>query len=232
MAGSSVLDRLQERIRYRFSDVALLQEALTHRSFVNEHPGQTESHNERLEFLGDAVLDLLVSERIFLDFPQRDEGELTRIRAEVVNEASLAACARRLDLGAALRLGRGEDRSGGRAKDSLLADAFEALLGALYREAGPAAVRGLLDELLTEAIAASAAHREGIDGKSRLQELLQGRFGAAPQYRLSSAAGPDHERLYTVEVVFREAVIGSGSGRSKKAAEQAAARAALAELDR
>jgi ribonuclease III len=223
-------EALQRRIDYFFDNSALLRESLTHKSFSNEHPGKSFPHNERLEFLGDAVLDLVVSRGIFRDFPALPEGELTRIRAEVVSESGLAAVARDLDLGNCLLLGRGEERSGGRDKESLVADALEALLGAIFCDGGFERVAAVIEALFGSAVAFSASRKTGIDHKTRLQEVLQARYGQPPTYVLIRTEGPDHQRLYTVEVCLAEQTIGVGQGRNKKAAEQAAAAEALAHM--
>jgi ribonuclease-3 len=223
-------EALQRRIDYRFSRPALLRESLTHKSFSNEHPDEPAPHNERLEFLGDAVLDLVVSRRIFNDFPTLPEGELTRIRAEVVSEKGLAAVARDLELGSCLMLGRGEERSGGRDKESLVADALEALLGAIFCDGGFDRAGSVIEALFASAVASSASRKTGIDHKTRLQELLQARHGQPPTYVLTRTEGPDHQRLYTVEVCLADRPIGVGQGRNKKAAEQAAASEALARM--
>lgn len=224
-------DELQARIAYRFTNSALLRQALTHKSYSNEHPGEFVPHNERLEFLGDAVLDLAVSHRIFHDFPDFPEGELTRIRAELVSAPGLATVARELMLGGCLLLGRGEERSGGRQKESLVADALEALLGAIFCDGGFTPVAAVIDSLFANAVASAASRKTGIDHKTRLQEVLQSQFGQPPNYVLTRTEGPDHQRIYSVEVRLAEQPIGSGQGRSKKAAEQAAACSALARLE-
>ncbi len=220
-------ERLQLAIGYHFADGQLLQEALTHKSYSNERQGGPFPHSERLEFLGDAVLDLAISARAFRAYPEFSEGALTRVRAEIVSEASLARVARRLHLGSDLYLGRGEERSGGREKDSLLADACEALLGAVFCDGGFAAADQVVERLFGRDLECAARSKEGGDYKTRLQELLQGRGGPPPQYRLTEALGPDHQRTYQVEVLCGGEALGTGSGRSKKAAEQAAAREAL-----
>lgn len=225
------LAELESRIGYRFADRELLQAALTHRSFSNEQGGGATPHNERLEFLGDAVLGLAVSDELCRCHPEFHEGELTRLRAEVVNTASLAAVARSLEIGSCLHLGRGEELSGGRDKESLLADALEALLGAMFRDGGWAAAQPVVIRLLQQTLQRAAADQRGSDYKTRLQEALQGRFGRAPVYLLVGVEGPDHERLYRVEVRFDGKTIGRGNGRSKKVAEQAAAAEGLAFLD-
>lgn len=223
-------EALQVRIGYRFSNPVLMRESLTHKSFSNERPGESTPHSERLEFLGDAVLDLVVSCRIFRDFPALPEGELTRIRAEVVSEKGLAAVARDLELGSCLLLGRGEERSGGREKESLVADALEALLGAVFCDGGFDRACSVIEALFGSAVALSASRKTGIDHKTRLQELLQARHGHPPVYVLTRTEGPDHQRLYTVEVRLDDRTIGIGQGRNKKGAEQAAACEALARL--
>jgi ribonuclease-3 len=223
-------EALQTRIDYHFSNPALLRESLTHKSFSNERPGESVPDNERLEFLGDAVLDLVVSRGIFHDFPALPEGELTRIRAEVVSEKGLAAIARELNLGSCLLLGRGEERSGGREKESLLADALEALLGAVFCDGGFDRVSSVIEASFGSAVALSASRKAGIDHKTRLQELVQARHGHPPVYVLTRTEGPDHQRLYTVEVRLDDRTIGMGQGRNKKGAEQAAACEALARM--
>jgi ribonuclease-3 len=224
-------EALEEKIGYRFKDTALLRESLTHKSFSNEQAGRDVPHNERLEFLGDAVLDLVVSHALFRAFPDLAEGELTRIRAEVVSEKGLAAIGRQLGLGASLRLGRGEDRSGGREKDSLVADALEAILGAVFCDGGFESARRIIEALCIAEIECSARRKAGIDYKTRLQELLQARQGRPPTYALTLTEGPDHQRVYTVEVCSEGETIGCGRGRTKKAAEQEAAQEALARLE-
>lgn len=221
--------RLQMILGYSFTDQGLLAEAMTHSSYANEYPGQL-ADNERLEFLGDAVLDLVVSQHLMVRLPQSPEGELTRIRAELVALLSLSSLARSLDLGSALLLGRGEERSGGRDKNSLLADALEALFGAIFIDGGfdraRAAILPLFMPLLQQ-----ATTEPGEDYKSRLQEILQAAQGDLPVYHLVAASGPAHERMYRVDAMIGGQIYGSGEGRSKKAAEQAAAKAALATLE-
>ena len=221
---------LLTEIGYAFREERLLREALTHKSYSNEHPETASIHNERLEFLGDAVLDMVVSQRIFLDYPRLPEGELTRIRAEVVSEPALAAVARRMAIGDYLWLGRGEERSGGRQKESLIANAVEALLGAIYLDGGLESVRLVVDRFFAAAIEEAFCRKSGIDYKTRLQEVLQARQGSPPAYRLVRAEGPDHDRTYTIEVLHGGRSIGAGSGVTKKAASQQAARQALAAL--
>lgn len=220
------LPDLERRIGYHFADPAILLQAVTHKSRSNEKAGAM-LHNERLEFLGDAVLDLVVSQDLFTRYPQLPEGELTRIRAEAVSEKSLASLARDLHLGPLLRLGRGEFLSGGADKDSLLADALEAVLGAVFQDGGYDQVRQVVEPLFREILDRSVKQETGSDYKTRLQELFQSRYGHPPEYVLSRIEGPDHQRIYTVDVVFEGQSIGSGMSGTKKGAEQAAAGEAL-----
>jgi len=201
--------------------------AVTHKSFVNEHRGEGLCDNERLEFLGDAVLDLAVSQRLMEQFPSAREGELSKIRAAVVDESGLARIARTLDLGPLLRLGRGEELTGGREKSSLLADAVEAVVAALYLGGGLAPVLALIDRFLGDAFARAADGTLDRDYKTQLQELAQSRLRVSPRYRVVAEHGPDHSKVFDVELELRGEVVGKGAGRSKKDAEQAAAKLAL-----
>jgi ribonuclease-3 len=222
-------EALEARIAYRFMDRSLLAEALTHRSYANESRERGLPDNERLEFLGDAVLDLVVGHDLFVTHGHADEGELSRLRAELVSAPALARLATDLGLGECLRLGRGEARSGGRHKESLLADSLEAVVGAVFVDAGypaAAAVAGRLFAPYLHADAAPAGH----DFKTRLQELLQARQQPLPDYVLAAAHGPDHQRRYEVEVLIAGTIAGRGTGPTKKRAEQDAARDALDHL--
>lgn len=221
---------LEALIGYAFRDQALLVSAMTHSSYANECQAVARSDNERLEFLGDAVLDLVVSEYLLTSQPVLNEGGLTRLRAEVVALPSLAELAKSLGLGTFLLLGKGEERSGGRDKASLLADALEALFGAVFLDGGYAAAREVILPLYAPLLNLAESD-EGQDYKSRLQEFLQASQRSLPEYRLVGTRGPDHERSYRVEVLLDEQVRGDGEGRSKKAAEQAAAKAALIALN-
>ena len=221
---------LEVRLGLEFRDRVTALAALTHKSWVNEHRDEEGGDNERLEFLGDAVVDLLVSQRLMDRFPLAREGDLSKMRAAVVDEAGLAAMARALGLGALLRLGRGEELTGGREKASLLADAMEAVIAAVYLEHGIGPAIGLVDRFLEEAFARAAAGTLDRDWKTQLQELVQGRLRASPRYRVSAELGPDHAKLFEVELEVAGEVLGRGSGRSKKDAEQAAARMALEAL--
>jgi len=221
---------LQERIAYRFADPFVLRKALTHKSYANEALLEPLLFNERLEFLGDAVLDLVVSDILFRTYPDLPEGELTRIRSEVVSEKALASIAGEYKIGDCLLLGKGEERTGGRLKESLLANTFEALLGAIYCDGGLDGVRDFVNKSFVGRIDRSFRKKGEGDYKTTLQELLQGRFGGLPVYRLLSAEGPDHSKIYRVEVSYDGSVLGGGSGGTKKAAEQEAARGAIERL--
>jgi ribonuclease III len=223
---------VEEAIGYSFCDNERFVEAITHKSFSNEQILIDSSpHNERLEFLGDAVLELIVSEYIFKHFPELAEGQLTRIRAEVVNERSLAEIGRSLGLGEYLLLGKGEEQSGGRQKRSLVADAFEALLGAVFSDGGFEKTRTVVLPLFLDIIHQAASRKEGIDFKTRLQEWLQARKQGIPVYKLISAEGPDHKKTFTSQVSCGGKILGEGRGKTKKAAEQEAARQALKGLE-
>ena len=205
--------------------------ALTHRSYSSEVPGLAD--NQRLEFFGDAILDFLISHLLFTGFPEAREGELTRMRAALVDETSLSGIAATLGIGDYLLLGKGEGKSGGREKRSVLADAYEALLAAIYLDGGITAVRSVVNRhfaTLTEERASSGAISR--DYKTELQEFTQSLFASTPAYELTATEGPDHDRVYTVSVLVNGAVSGAGKGRSKKEAQQAAASVALALLKR
>ena len=220
------LDKLEKTIDYVFSDRLLLLQALTHKSYSNEQLDFV-PHNERLEFLGDAVLELVTSDWVFRHYPNIPEGGLTRIRAEVVSEKGLFEIARQLQLGEGLRLGKGEQKSGGSEKSSLLADALEALLGAVYLDGDFAAACRVIEKIFVAAIEQSAQLRYGSDYKTCLQERLQACYGQLPEYLLTQVSGPDHERIFSMEVRLSGKLLGKGKGSSKKSAEQKAAAAAL-----
>lgn len=221
---------LEERLGYRFDDPALLRRALTHRSCVHEGQGGEEDY-ERLEFLGDALLGFLVSERLFADDSAADEGVLTRRRQSVVRMDSLAEISRGLRLGDDLRLGRGEDGSGGRARPGLLADVFEGVLAAVYLDGGIRAARSFVRRHLRTALErARGSEAAQEDYKTRLQEEVQAAVHATPQYRLTAVTGPAHAREFEAEVLLAGEVIGRGTGTSRKTAEQEAARRALDHL--
>jgi len=229
MPDAAAIERLLERLNYRFQDPSLLDEALTHKSYLNEAPDPSCRDNERLEFLGDAVLDLMISELFLSRFPEAPEGTLSKLRAKTVSEAALGQVARRLDLGAALRLGRGEELTGGRDKPSLLADALEAVIAAVYLDGGLAAARHVALPAFAEVID-NLSRPEAADHKTELQEICQRDFGGLPAYRVLRESGPDHDKQFDVEIAIRGEVYGVGTGRSKKEAEQKAARSALEKL--
>jgi len=214
-----------------FQDWSLLRVALTHRSYLNEHPDLDWEDNERLEYLGDAVLDFLLAEHLFLRFPAAPEGELTNLRAALVRRETLARFAQRLGVGQAMFMGHGEVETGGRARAATLCAAFEALIGALYLDQGLEAVGQFIAPLVERELAAAQLDVADKDPKSRLQELAQGSLGVTPRYRTVAAAGPDHAKTFTVHVFIRDAVCGIGEGSSKQLAAQAAALDALARRD-
>lgn len=219
------LDRFQADIGVFWNDVGLLREALTHSSYSFENPGSR--NNQRLEFLGDAVLEIVISEHLFHLMPRSSEGELTKLRAVIVCEPSLAEAARKIGLGHYLRMGHGEELSGGRERPSVLADAFEALLGALYLDRGAECTRRFVLGVLEETIQNALNGRSEFDFKTRLQELLQKDSLDPPRYVILREEGPDHRKTFTAAVMYKGKILGTGSGRSKKEAEQTAARMAL-----
>lgn len=221
---------LEARIGFAFPDRALALMALTHKSWVNEHREDAGGHNERLEFLGDAVVDLAISQRLMERFPEAREGELSKMRAAVVDERGLSDMARSLELGALLRLGRGEERTGGREKPSLLCDAMEAVIAVIFLAGGLPAVLTLVDRFLGEAFARATAGTLDRDYKTQLQELAYSRLRVVPRYRIVEERGPDHDKLFVVEVEVAEGLTATAEGHSKKDAEQAAARICLGGL--
>ena len=224
---------IQDTLDYVFTQEALLREALTHRSFSQTQEHATAQHNERLEFLGDAVLGLVVSESLVAMFPTFTEGELSKLKAGLISRVTLAKAAGRLTLGQWLRLGRGEEASSGREKHSLLANALEALIGAVYLDSGLEAVRTFIHRALAPEFTDLRERPElsvGGDWKSRLQEWLHKHDGTSPRYRLVQESGPDHQKMFSMTVEMRGQVIGRGEGRTKKEAEQCAAEQALAHV--
>ena len=222
---------LEERLGYRFRDGALCETALTHTSWVNETSDSARSDNERLEFLGDAVLALVVSDLLMRRLPGRAEGELTRMRAALVSESGLSRAAAEIDLGAWIFLGRGEERTGGRMRPSILADALEALMGAVYLDGGLSAAAAVAERLFDGALA-DVERYVRLDHKSRLQERAQALLQVAPVYSVVAAEGPDHDKRFHVALTLGGREVARAIGRSKKEAEQSAAAEALAALDR
>jgi ribonuclease-3 len=222
------LAELQQNICYTFKEPQLLERALTHKSFANEN--KVPYHNERMEFLGDAVLTLVVSEHLMKTCPDSTEGDLSRLRAAVVSEPALAVIGRAIALGSYLLLGKGEEQTGGRDKDSLLADALEALIAALYLDAGKDAAETFILRFFENVIKRTCASRTTLDYKTALQERCQERLKQLPEYRIASETGPDHQKQFEVELLVRGQVYGHGTGKSKKEAEQKAAKEALEKL--
>ncbi len=224
------LTALQEILGVSFSDQSLLERALIHSSYVNENPGLALTSNERLEFLGDAVLGMIAAERLYQRFPHLTEGQMTQFRAALVRRETLARMARAIKLGNYLYLGKGEEAGGGRHRPVNLAGALEAVIAAIFLDRGLATVRDFILKLLEPEMEKVIGQDAVIDYKSELQELTQAREQQTPTYHLIEATGPDHDRRFTVEVRLGERVLGQGSGKSKKAAESEAAHSALEKL--
>ncbi len=222
------MKKLEDKLGYRFHDAGLLEHALTHSSYANEHRGVGITSNERLEFLGDSVLGLIVAEYLFQTHPDMPEGELTRTRAALVCEDSLYEVAIALNLGSYLRLGKGEAAGGGRARPSILADATEAMLAAVYLDGGFGAARGIVQNFILNQEREKAVDR---DYKTGLQERVQRTPGKNVTYRLVEEIGPDHDRIFVMEAAVDGKVVGQGRGRTKKEAEQLAAKTALEHMD-
>lgn len=220
-----------ERLGYQFADQGLLTRALTHRSYANEGAQSSREHNERLEFLGDAVVDLSVGHLLMEALPRAREGSLSKLRAMVVNEGSLARAAMGMWLGQCLRLGRGEDQSGGRQKPSILADAFEAVIGAIYLDGGFGAADGVVKRELGGLVREAVSGQLNRDHKTRLQELSQARLRQVPQYEVVSERGPEHEKVFEIVVSVDGRTLARATGHSKKDAEQQAAERAIQSLE-
>jgi ribonuclease-3 len=214
----------------QFRRLALLEQALVHRSYLNEAPELDLESNERMEFLGDAILGLIISHRLYRDYPALSEGHLSQVRALLVRWDTLAQAATRISLGDYLILGRGEEMSGGRTRPSNLAGALEAVIGAAFLDGGMAKARNLVLQLLKPELEKIAAGAVAVDSKSELQHVTQARWHEIPKYRLVSSVGPDHAKTFTVEVLAHSDVLGRGEGHNKKQAELAAARQALESL--
>ena len=224
------LDELQATINYQFSDVSLLREALTHKSFAHEQQGASSTGNERLEFLGDAVLELVITHILMERFPDYSEGTLSKLRAGIVNKEGVAAVSRTLNLGRYVLLGRGEEGSSGRAKNSILANAYEALIAAVYYDGGYQQVFKLVENHFSQLL--DEIKEKGIsrDYKTKLQEYSQSALGSIPEYVIVSEEGPDHEKIFEVYVNINGVRHETGRGRNKKAAEQEAAQRTLSRL--
>lgn len=219
------LNQLQDKLQYKYKDISLLQMALTHSSYANENKKNGAVSNERLEFLGDSVLGMTVAELIYRTNPQMTEGQMTRLRSELVCEKSLATLAAKLRLGDCLMLGRGEEKGGGRIRSSILADAVESIIASIYIDGGFRAIKRFISKHF--AALADSTRFEATDYKTALQEVIQVKSGQFLSYRTIDESGPDHMKIFTVKVMLNDVQIGSGSGPSKKEAEQMAAKSAL-----
>ena len=219
---------LETAIGYRFRNIQLLQNALTHSSYANERWHNSLLSNERLEFLGDSILGMLVAEYLYRNFPDRPEGELTRMRADMVCEQTLAAAANKIGIGEHLMLGHGEERLGGRNRNSILADAMESVIAACFLDGGIQAALKVVQQFILVEVPVTKLHN--VDYKTQLQELVQQKKNQVLSYALVGESGPDHDKQFEVEVSLNGKVVGSGSGSSKKRAEQSAAASALEKL--
>ncbi len=225
------LESLSEMLSYTFSDISLLDMALTHSSYANENSGPARRDNERLEFLGDAVLELCMSDILIKRFPDYAEGQLSKVRAAMVNEQPLAGLAREYRIGDFMLLGRGEENSGGRDKDSILGDAVEAIIGAIYLDGGYESALRFIRVTFESLVDEWSESPIYLDYKSLLQEASQGRFRLVPQYRITGASGPDHDKTFEVEASIGDIVSTIGTGKNRKDAEQDAAGKALRKLE-
>ena len=223
-----MIKKLEQAIGYTFQDISLLQNALAHSSYANERWHNSLKSNERLEFLGDSVLGMLVADYLYRSFPDRPEGELTRMRADMVCEKTLAVVARRLDLGEHLLLGKGEEQGGGRTRESILADAVESVIAACYLDGGMDAAKAFVEKFIL--VNVPLRKLNNADYKTALQELVQQKKNQTITYRLAGDSGPDHDKQFVVELTLNGELFGTGEGSSKKRAEQDAARQALEKL--
>lgn len=226
-----MLTEVEKNLGLDFKDKNLLKTAFTHRSYLNEHPDEKLPHNERLEFLGDAILGFVVSEHLFLTYPNHAEGDLTNFRSSLVNARSLAEVAKDLELGKYLLLSKGEESTGGRDRQYLLANTFEALLGAIYLDTGIEPAKKLIYKELIPKLTEIIDRKLYKDFKSGFQEVAQEKQNITPSYKVIEETGPDHSRTFTVGVYLGEELVGQGSGKSKQAAEQKAAEEALAKFN-
>lgn len=224
------LSRLEQVLGYTFWNLERLKRSLTHKSYSNELRLEDLQHNERLEFLGDAVLELVISDLLIKHFPKSREGLMSKIRASLVNEEALAKRARQIELGKYLFLGKGEEQGEGREKNSLLSDAFEALLGAIYLDSNLQITYKIIKRLFLEELLLASTEDISRDFKTKLQEEAQNRFRVAPEYRLIDEIGPDHDKIFEIHLFINERKISEGRGKSKKQAEQKAAEQALEKL--
>lgn len=221
------INKLQQLINYEYTDKRLLIKALTHSSFVNEAKNSAVKYNERLEFLGDSVLGLVISENLFITCENMPEGRMTKIRAKIVCEPTLAYCARKINLGDFMRFGKGEELTGGRQRTSILADAFEALIASIYLDGGYNEAKRFILSVMNDKIKAAIEGKIVTDYKTKLQEIVQSLGSDEIKYRIVKEVGPDHNKVFHSEVEINETIKGLGKGRSKKDAEQEAAKIAL-----
>lgn len=224
------MENVEQRIKYKFQNQEYLRRALTHSSYANEHKKTDMKNNERLEFLGDSVLGLIISEYLYNNFNTHEEGQLTKMRAKIVCEASLGEASRKLRLGEAMMFGRGEELTGGRDRTSILSDAFEAVVAALFLDGGIEVARVFVLRELQDTIQRAAMGKLFTDYKTKLQEEIQIKKGNRIRYEIVKEEGPDHAKLFHTNVLLNEVIIGSGTGRSKKESEQEAAKAGLRKL--
>ncbi|MGI5985809.1 MAG: ribonuclease III [Clostridiales bacterium] len=225
------MDELEKKLEYRFNDRTLLLTAISHSSFANENKGAGLMSNERLEFLGDSVLGQVVASHLYLSYPQMPEGQMTRLRAELVCEQSLFEVAKTLDLGRHIKLGKGEENTGGRGRESILADAVEAIIAALYLDGGLDVAKNFIDKYILFDLGEVETHTVS-DYKTALQEYVQRKSGQTLGYELLSESGPDHKKTFTMQVLLNNKPIGIGRGHTKKEAEQYAAKNGLEEISK
>lgn len=223
------LSILEKKIQYAFRDTAVIHQALVHSSYANEKGQKSTGSYERLEFLGDAVLQLVISDYLYSKYPNFPEGELTKLRSKIVCEATLADCAKSYSLGEYIYFGRGEELTGGRERASILADVFEAVVAAVYMDGGMGSARTFVLKALENKVMDAIMGKIFIDYKTRLQEVIQAKKITNIRYRVVNEEGPDHCKIFHTEVLINDAVVGSGAGRSKKEAEQLAAKMALSQ---
>ena len=222
---------LEKNLNVQFKDYSLLARALTHRSYLNEHPDEALEDNERLEFLGDAVLDFIVGAYLYHRFPEMDEGELTSLRAALVRAKTLANFARQLEIGRFLQLGYGEAENGGRERTPLLCASFEAVIGAIYLDQGLPPVKTLVERLAGPTLKEIMAESLHKDAKSEFQVWAQAQYNITPRYEVIDSSGPDHAKQFTVQVLLENVVWGEGTGRSKQTAAQSAAQVAMTKAE-
>ncbi len=232
MHASSLKDlmKLEKSLGYTFNTKSILKEAITHKSYAHEKKKDIQAYNERMEFLGDSVLELIISEYLYLTYTEYTEADLSKIKAYIVQESSLAETAKRLEIGSYLLLGKGEEMTGGREKPSLLADAFEAILSAIYIDGGLEKAREFILNNLSHKVEKLAANKFIFDFKTELQEVVQAEYGVLPKYITHNEEGPEHKKVFEVKVFIKDDLFGSGKGRTKKAGAQKAAEAALEKI--